>query len=313
MSLRTLTLLCVLASPAALAQTSAPSPSFEVASVKSSDFSARMAFTGGPGTDSPGQLTISRYSLPFLIRRAFNKLYEWEYVIPTSVPNDPYDIVARIPAGATKEQFYLMLQNLLVERFGLVAHTETREIPAYKLVAAKDGPKVTPVAELPARPQSAPASGPAVWLNSLDKDKNGWPILPPDTVGQFGTTHPPNTREMYRAQPISQLAQTLQRRFPRPLLDKTGLAGIYSFDLTYPSISTMAASSPELGRLQDAARGGDAAALAQVRALSDAVFDDYNASFLAAMEHQLGLKLVSTKSPVEVLVIDHINSKPTEN
>jgi uncharacterized protein (TIGR03435 family) len=296
-------------------QTTAPSPRFETASVKPSDPSVRGRFTGGPGTDSPGQLTIVNYPLAGIIRRAFNKQHPWEYVMPFPVPAGNYDIIAKIPAGATSEQLNLMLQNLLAERFGLVVHKEVREIPTYELAAAKDGPKLAPLARLPAQPQNAPASGVSVWLNSLPKDKDGWPILPPETVGTFATTHAPDTREMYRGQPISQLVERLERMLPRPVLDKTGLTGIYSFDLTYPSISA-AMASPALAApagLQDAAGGSATATQAEIRARNDAAFDDFTAGVLAAMERQLGLKLISAKGPVEILIIGHVNRKPTEN
>jgi uncharacterized protein (TIGR03435 family) len=130
--------------------------SFEVASIKPSDASSRLRFTGGPGTDSPGQLRFSNYPLRGIVRRAFNKTELWEIENLDAVPNDWYDISAKIPPGVTQEQFYLMIQNLLAERFGMVAHKEMREMAVYEFVATKDGPRVTPVEKPPAADSALP-------------------------------------------------------------------------------------------------------------------------------------------------------------
>ena len=50
-----------------------------------------------------------------------------------------YDIAAKVPDGATMEQVRIMLQRLLAERFGLVVHRETRQLPGFRLVVAKGG------------------------------------------------------------------------------------------------------------------------------------------------------------------------------
>jgi uncharacterized protein (TIGR03435 family) len=54
---------------------------------------------------------------------------------------DRYDIVADIPEGATKEQFNVMLKNLLRDRFHLRFHVESKIVPAYALRGGKNGPK----------------------------------------------------------------------------------------------------------------------------------------------------------------------------
>ena len=53
-----------------------------------------------------------------------------------------FDILAKMPEGATKEQVPEMLQSLLAERFGLTFHKEMREQPVYAPVVAKGGPKL---------------------------------------------------------------------------------------------------------------------------------------------------------------------------
>ena len=53
-----------------------------------------------------------------------------------------YQIDATMSAGTTKAQFEFMMQNLLMERFHLEVHRETRSFPGYELVVARAGPKL---------------------------------------------------------------------------------------------------------------------------------------------------------------------------
>ena len=304
MRVRFIANLLIWSAVATFAQATAPSPSFEVASIRPTDPSARaaMRFSGGPGTSSPGQLTVTNYPLEPIIRKAYNLNHQWEFMIPASARIDRYDIAAKVPAGATKEQFLLMLQNLLVERFGLVAHKEAREMPIYELVVTKGGPRIAAAEVAPAGAQTGQSSGAPLSMSALPKDRDGWPILPPDAIGRFQTDRPPDTRQMYRGQPISQLVDYLELLCERPVMDKTGLTKIYSFDLTFPR-PTAPAAPPSL---PDAAGKGATTTPAMLQ-------EETAPGVLAAMERQLGLKVVSSKGPVEVLVVDHINKTPTEN
>ena len=78
-------------------------------------------------------------------------------------------MVAKVPEGATKEQFRLMLQNLLAERFKLKAHRETKELPIYELVVGKNGPKFK---EHEGQPP------PDMTPGAVMRDKNGNRIFP---------------------------------------------------------------------------------------------------------------------------------------
>ncbi len=297
MWLRPHSILFVLAALAVSAQTPGPLPSFEVASIKPSPPTDRpmSRLSGGPAMGSRGQLSYSNCPLEMLIRRAFNALFQWEIVLPASLPSDRYDIIAKIPSGATQEQVYLMLQNLLAERFGLVFHKEAREMPAYELAVGKDGPKLTP-AKAPAGNPDAPLPVTQASLAALPKDKGGWPILPADAVGVFGFTVPPTTRTMYRGQPLSAMIERLSGVLQRPVIDKTGLTGMYDFDVitTRPELSSGTASAEE------------------ARQAREDMTSQMASGLLAAIE-RLGLRAVSTKAQIEVVVVDHVNSKPTEN
>jgi uncharacterized protein (TIGR03435 family) len=63
---------------------------------------------------------------------------------PSWIRDGRWDIVAKLPEGASQDRGPEMLESLLVERFKLAAHHESRENPAYELVVDKRGPKLKP-------------------------------------------------------------------------------------------------------------------------------------------------------------------------
>jgi uncharacterized protein (TIGR03435 family) len=108
-------------------------PEFEVASVKphsSSEGSPHVSIAR-----DPGRLTYTNITVRGLIREAYgvNKVYPLTRG-PDTLSTDRYDVVAKVPPDASKEQRRLMLQTLLAERFKLVVHRETKELPIYTLV-----------------------------------------------------------------------------------------------------------------------------------------------------------------------------------
>src|SRR5947207_312669 len=131
--------LAVLSCGAAFGQAS---PSFEVASVKPAEAPStpgmlRVGMRGGPGTPDPGQITYSNVSLKNVIMNAYN-VKGYQITGPKWLDSERFDIVAKVPKGATKEEFRLMLQNLLAERFKLSLHHESKELPIYGLVVGKN-------------------------------------------------------------------------------------------------------------------------------------------------------------------------------
>lgn len=233
-------------------------------------------------------------SLSLIIQKAYN-LRPWLLLGPAWLGDDKWDIVAKIPQGATKEEVDLMLQNLLAERFGLVAHREIRPSPIYELAVANDGPKLTEAEDPPGGVKYGPSSGVPVRLATLPRDKDGWPVLPPGSKGVFPSMSGGNFRWEFRIQPISEFVAFLERelsaRDKRPVVDKTGLAGTYRFQVTFGS------DDPRDMR----AAGLPEGASSDLRPrLDDAI-------------NKLGLRLVSSKGPVGVLVVDHVNRTATEN
>jgi|HubBroStandDraft_1064217.scaffolds.fasta_scaffold66278_2 uncharacterized protein (TIGR03435 family) len=261
---------------------------FEVASIRPSPprLSPGMVpapkLEGGPGTSDPGQITYKEIQLGPLIYKAYGLEY-FNQLPAFSGRATLYDIVAKVPAGATPEQLKLMLQNLLVERFNLQVHHESKVLPVYALKVGKNGPKFkeSSKAEAPEIPKGTKIGAP---------DDNGFPTLPPGFSGIVGW--PSNGRIRWTGQRVamSKLAQLLE--LDHPVVDQTGLTGEYDFQLDFAM----------------AGRRNDASATPPVDDTADPA-----PSVFAAVEDQLGLKLEPTKLPFDVLVIDHIDKEPTAN
>src|SRR5450759_4338978 len=137
--------LIIFTSCAAFGQAAAESPAFEVASIKPAEPQTTgrisVGMHGGPGTPDPGQITYTNVSLKNVLLNAYG-VKGYQINGPKWLDSERFDIVAKIPKGATKETFKLMLQNLLAERFKLTLHHETKELPMYALVVGKGGSKL---------------------------------------------------------------------------------------------------------------------------------------------------------------------------
>ena len=116
-------------------------PSFEVATIKKADepqpgkpiFFGRR---GGPGTDDPGRITWSNVNLRTLLTTAYD-VKPYQITGPDWIDSERYEIVAKVPAGATKEQVNVMWQNLLAERFGISLHHSSKVLQAFEMEAVK--------------------------------------------------------------------------------------------------------------------------------------------------------------------------------
>lgn len=262
-------------------------PKFEVASVRRAarpqpGVGVRDAVRGGPGTADPGQVAYTNLLLKDLLLTAYS-VKSYQIAGPDWLDTERYDVIANIPPGATKEQFPRMLQDLLVERFKITLHHETKDLPLFELVVSRNGPKLRPWQENPdeqAVPPQAPGAPPPM-------GKDGFPVVQP---GHFvSTTANGRVRIAASKLPVSRLAEMLANQLGRPVRDKTGLAGLYDYTLEF---------SPE-----GLASGLAAAPPSDQDALS----------LFTAVQEQLGLRLEQKKEPVDVLVIDHVEKTPTEN
>ena len=301
--------LALWAARAAGAQAADPPPAFEVASVKASPPpEGRGVFVrsdGGPGTKDPGRWTAQNFSLSNLVTYAYN-LKRYEYSGPSWMDTERFDIVAKVPEGATKDQFRLMLQNLLAERFKLKIHREKKDSQVYDLVVAKNGPKLTESVNDPqgegAGPGPGAGRGAGFGPGPPKIDKDGFPELPP---GRESMTIMMNGRARTRQHnyTMESLANMLAGQIAKPVTEATGLKGKYDFTLTWATGGGGRAIPPPGG---GAAGGGPESPIASMA-------DDSGPTIFTAIQEQLGLKLEQKKGTIELVVVDHAEKTPTEN
>src|SRR4051812_23596666 len=140
------------------AQTPAPKAQFEVATVKPAPPLNPQAMAAGKmhvGMNIEGsRVDIGFMSLADLTQYAY-KLKQHQIVIPDWAKNQRFDILAKMPEGATKEQVPEMVQGLLAERFGLTFHKESREQNVYGLMVAKGGHRLKESSTEPEAPPPA--------------------------------------------------------------------------------------------------------------------------------------------------------------
>lgn len=120
----------------------AQSPAFEVASIKPAAADATGSDTHG---DPGGGLVLTNVNLRSLVMMAYHLQPYQLSGGPPWLRSSRFDITAKAPAGARKDQTWLMLETLLADRFQLAVHRETRELPIFELVVAKGGLKIQPV------------------------------------------------------------------------------------------------------------------------------------------------------------------------
>jgi uncharacterized protein (TIGR03435 family) len=276
---------------------SAPSPAFEVASVRRADPKTSgqhgLTMRGGPGTSDPDQIAYSNITLMTMLIKA-NDAFPFQIEGPAWLGSEQYDISAKVPAGATKDQFRLMLMNLIVERFHLVFHRESRQVAGFELQVGKNGSKLKVSTLADSSNAEPPPSGPPVPKPVPTKtDADGFPQLDHPGVAMAMRMSPnakgPSIYLTFRAQGLAGLAHTVGEELGRPVVDKTGLTGKYDFKLEFAP----AAGPPAQG-------------------LPDAL-DESGPGILTATQQQLGLKLEPKKVPLDMLIVDSVEKVPTEN
>src|SRR5579862_5890278 len=279
----------------------AKAPAFEVASVKPNrSTDGRIGIMMQPG----GRFTATGITVGFLIGNA----YELQagrgggpgaanpQIInaPAWINTERYDIVAKAEADVPPNQFPALLKSLLVDRFKLAVHNESREFQVYALVLARSdgklGPGLRPVSAecaemIASRGRGARPGGPGDRGGPGGAAGRG-PIAPP-APGQ------PMPCGMMRFGPgnlagggteMAQIANSLTPWANRIVVDKTGLTGAYELDLKWTP-EQMPQGTPPPGAPP---------------------IDPNGPSIFTAVQEQLGLKFESTKAPVDVVVIDHI-------
>jgi uncharacterized protein (TIGR03435 family) len=281
-----------LAACAAFAQSDAPRLEFEVASIKPSP----------PITDNArigmridgAQVYFTAFALKDYIRIAY-RVKDYQVEGPDWIASERFNIAAKLPAGATREQVVDMLQNLLVDRFKITSHRVKKEFPVYALVVAKSGSKLKEsdlngmsASDFAKPPDSVAASGSAAGV-SVDLGKGS------------SFTFADNKLQVKRL-PTSRFADILARFVDRPVVDMTNLTGIYDYDIPV---------TPEdyRGMLIRSAITAGVVLPPEAQRLAMADIGESLASGLQA----LGLKLEARKAPLDVIVVDHAEHAPSEN
>jgi len=278
---------------------------FEVASVKASP-PQQLGGRGVPGRGGacsgfpqiePARFAATRATAYLLISWGYGKdcfsaeAHELISGGPRWIASDQFEIQAVIPAGTptyTSGQFnsgdapklQIMIRNLVRDRFKVEAHSESRDMPVYALTVNKGGPKLTRFEE-----------------GSCDASPPPPPFKPGQKRACFrGIDITPSLKLRVAATGVTldRYALMLSMALDRPVIDKTGIAGVFDIDLQSAVEGTrMAQFLPPDGNLRP-------------------VPSEPAPSIFTAIQDQLGLKLEATKAPVEVLVIDHAE-KPSEN
>jgi uncharacterized protein (TIGR03435 family) len=271
-------------------------PAFEVASVKpnkSRDGDRSFGLASG-------RFTATRSTLRELVGLAYQlqdgRLRHDSQISggPNWINSDHFDIVAKaegdsfgfdaaIPAGAARpgeisaiDQVRMMLRTLLADRFKLTVHSEMRELPIYALVMARNDGKLGP--------QLRRADLDCVALRD-DGRGSASPEPRKAICGGFRGLGPGGSTG--HAVPMSLLAKHVEGSVDRVVLDRTGLTGRFDLDLQWTPDQPQRPGAPE-----------------------SRTVDPNGVSIFTALQEQLDLKLESTKGPVDVLLIDHVE-RPT--
>jgi uncharacterized protein (TIGR03435 family) len=289
---------------------------FDVASIKLSDPNNTSPLGMIPMVlpQGPGRLSASNVPLRLLVRMAY-QVQDFQIVGgPSWQTSQKFDIVAKAAddVGLTDTSKLMpMLKSLLEDRFKMKTHMETREMPIEQLVIARSdgklGPNLRPSTsdcksaaaqeEQQKRAQAASAAlkgDPSALAGLLPKPGEVVPCSMTPMIG--GAQGPaaggtPSFGLRGNGQPVGMLVQLLSQATSKTVQDKTGLMGLYDFELTFdPSVFLRAASQLGIN-------------LPQPPAGVNLPPSD-SPSLLTALREQLGLKLDSARGPVEVLVID---------
>jgi uncharacterized protein (TIGR03435 family) len=207
----------------------AAAQTFDAASIKPAVMQmGRYGMHGGPGTSDPGRITYFNVSLKDLLSKAFD-VERYQVEGPASLDSARYDVVASVPHGATKDDLLRMLQNLLAERFGLVEHRETKELPIYAMVVGKNGPKMK---VSPPKTAEDPLDDPVI--DTITEGKDGFPVMPRGFKGHMiGMKRPGKTALRAKEETLDDFAKVLSDMVDRPVFDYTNLTEKYDFGISW--------------------------------------------------------------------------------
>jgi uncharacterized protein (TIGR03435 family) len=287
-------LACALAS----ATQSETPQTFEAASIKQivSTSGRRLTpLSGGPGTKSPARLAGTA-NMKTLLKLAYG-VKPYQVSGPAWIDTETYEIAAVVPAGASKMQAAEMLRELLVARFHLAAHRETRRVAMCVLLPGKGGPKLReadPAAE--EDEEKARAAG-GFERPSVTIGPDGFPQIPAGAKVPGIFTVAFSRAEFLRMklfahhQDMDQLAATIAEYLKCPVVDQTGLTGKYDFTLAFEQDPRETTEGTQPG----------------------AASENAGPTIFAAVQEQLGLRLEPKRGPVEMVIVDRMDRVPAQN
>ena len=305
-------------STAAFAQT--PALTFEVASIKPAGPLDPAAIASGKmriGMKVDGAICdIASFSLRDLIRTAYEvKDYqitgpEW---LGSPMSAQRFNIQATMPPGTTEKQVPEMLKALLVDRFKLTFHHDTKDHSIYALIVGKSGSKLKesePDAPPPATPEEPKKGEMVMGQGSSQVRISGnmaaggkGAVIKGGPMGQMRMSMVDGKMHMEAAKmTMAMLCEFATRFVDRPVVDMTELKGNYqvALDLTMDDLKNIAKAA---GVAMPGAGGGAPAAEAS----------DPSGSSIFQSVQQMGLKLEARKAPLDVIVVDRLEKAPTEN
>ena len=246
-------------------------PAFEVVSVKPSAPGANLT---SPGEFLPGGRWLAQGApLGLIVRVAYELRADQLIGGPSWINTERFDIDARAAGDRSHEQILLMVRSLLADRFKLKVHTEQRTLDVYALVLAKEG-----------------QLGPGLRPSKVDCETNRVesPPPPPGQVQRpicglriFGNNGLRQLRAGGTNLSTLTVASGVRSDLGRPVIDSTGLSGVFDVELDYIPQQRSTVSDPPVGL-----------------------------PLIAAFEQQLGLKFERRKELSDVLVIDSVE-RPT--
>lgn len=258
-------------------------PKFDVTSVKinkSQTYSGTLNLAKPGGEFRATNVTLRRFIAIYYFHDVGFVRTRWVLGGPSWLDSEHFDIEARTEGNPEPEQKNVMVQSLLEDRFKLLLHHETRQLPVYAMVVARRGR---------IGPQLTKHSAEAKCSDSPLKQPNPGQPMPAYCNGFFMNPRPGDLRETGNALSMDDFVLYLSQSMDRMVLNRTGLDGLFDFSLEF---------SPEVGF--------------GARPLAETADASSPPSIFTALQQLLGLKLESAKGPVDVIVIDHV-AQPTPN
>jgi uncharacterized protein (TIGR03435 family) len=220
-------------------------PSFEVASIKVNTTGA----TKPRIENDPIRILWTNITLQYCVKTAYG-VNDYQISGPAWITSERYDVSAKATAPVSTVQRNQMMQALLADRFKLIVRRETRQGKIFALAVSRGGPKFRE-----------------------SKDDSA-PTAPPGAEGVV----------ILRGEPMSRLAMILSVALHAPVIDETGLAGLYDLDLD----------------------------LRPFRASDAEPIDVANAIF-SALQSELGLRLTPKTGPIDSVIVEHAERVPSGN